>query len=180
MAESAKSRRAQVWVETVVYMLIGLSIIGLVLAFAMPKINEIKDKAVIEQTITALNEIDSKIMEVGFTAGNTRTVYFKIGRGEIDINGAGDKITFILPDSRYTYSEPGRITYIGDIIAKTEKKGRINSVELMLNYSGRFDIRWQGMEQEKQLFKAPSPYKLLIENNGSETSSGSVIDLREA
>ncbi|MBI2124438.1 hypothetical protein HYT92_01470 [Candidatus Pacearchaeota archaeon] len=180
MAESAESRRAQVWVETVVYMLIGLSIIGLVLAFAMPKINEMKDKAVIEQTITALNEIDSKIMEVGFTAGNIRTVYFKIGRGEIDINGTGDKIIFVLPDSRYAYSEPGRITYIGEIITKTEKKGKVNSVELMLNYSGRFDIRWQGMEQEKQLFKSPSPYKLLIENNGSETSFGGVIDLREA
>jgi len=37
-------KRAQVWVETVIYTLIGLSIMGVVLAVAIPKINETKDK----------------------------------------------------------------------------------------------------------------------------------------
>ena len=38
------NRRGQVWVETVIYTLIGMAVIGLVLAGALPKINEKKDE----------------------------------------------------------------------------------------------------------------------------------------
>ena len=39
-----KLKRGQVWVETVIYTLIGLAIIGVVMAAALPKINERKDE----------------------------------------------------------------------------------------------------------------------------------------
>jgi uncharacterized protein (UPF0333 family) len=38
----AKNKRGQIWVETVVYTLIALVMIGLVLAFAKPKIEELQ------------------------------------------------------------------------------------------------------------------------------------------
>ena len=38
----------QVWIETVLYTIVGLAIIGIVLGFAMPKINQAKDNALIE------------------------------------------------------------------------------------------------------------------------------------
>ena len=56
--------RGQIWVETVIYTLIGLALMGLVLAFVMPKINESKDRIILQQTITSLNDIDEKINSV--------------------------------------------------------------------------------------------------------------------
>jgi uncharacterized membrane-anchored protein YitT (DUF2179 family) len=38
-----KERIGQIWIETVLYTLIGLALIGMVLAFIMPKINETKE-----------------------------------------------------------------------------------------------------------------------------------------
>ena len=42
-------KRAQVWVETVTYTLIGLTIIGLLIAGIKPKIEESRDKSIINQ-----------------------------------------------------------------------------------------------------------------------------------
>ena len=175
-----KSRKAQVWVETVVYTLIGLSIMGLVLAFALPKINEMKDKAVIDQTIDALNELDAKILDASYTAGSTRIVDFKIGKGRAVIDAINDVITFTMPESHAAYSESGTTTKIGEISVKTEKNAKTSKVELWLNYTGRFNITYNGLNQEKTLQQAPSPYKILIENAGQISNTGTIIiDLRD-
>ena len=59
-----QNKSGQVWIETVLYTLIGLVLIGLALGFIMPKINEARDKALVEQAINSLAELDSKITEV--------------------------------------------------------------------------------------------------------------------
>ena len=56
-----RNKKGQVWIETVLYTLIGISLIGLVLAFVTPKINEAKDRAVVEQTINSLSTFDEKM-----------------------------------------------------------------------------------------------------------------------
>ena len=58
------NKRGQVWIETVIYILIGLSLIALVLTFVMPKVNEQRDRLIIEQTIASLGFLDDKINEV--------------------------------------------------------------------------------------------------------------------
>ena len=45
------NKRGQVWVETVIYTLIALVMIGLVLSFVQPKIMELQDKATLQQSI---------------------------------------------------------------------------------------------------------------------------------
>ena len=52
-----KSKRSQVWVETVIYTLIALTVIGLFISFAKPKIEEIQDKAIVEQSVAMLEDI---------------------------------------------------------------------------------------------------------------------------
>ena len=54
-------KKGQIWIETVLYTLIGLSLIGLVLAFVTPKINEARDNLVIEQTKDVMKIFDDKI-----------------------------------------------------------------------------------------------------------------------
>jgi len=66
------NKSGQAWVETVIYTLIGLSIIGIVLGVATPKIKELTDKAIIDQTISAMNDLDNKIVAVQVAAGNSR------------------------------------------------------------------------------------------------------------
>ena len=65
-----RMERGQVWVETVLYTLIGLALIALVLAFVTPKINQSRDKIIVEQTINSLNEFDEKIGAVLSAPGN--------------------------------------------------------------------------------------------------------------
>ena len=51
MRKIKNKKRGQIWVETVIYTLIGLTIIGLLLAVSKPQIDKQKDKALIEQKI---------------------------------------------------------------------------------------------------------------------------------
>ena len=41
-----KEVKAQVWIETVIYLLIAFIMIGMVLAFVKPKLEDIKDKSI--------------------------------------------------------------------------------------------------------------------------------------
>ena len=56
-----KMKRGQVWVETVIYTLIGLTIMGLLLAFVKPAIDEKRDQIVIGNSLEIINSIDSQI-----------------------------------------------------------------------------------------------------------------------
>ena len=58
-------RRGQVWIETVIYTLIGISLIALALTFIAPKISETQDRIAIEQTINSLNELDTRMNAKG-------------------------------------------------------------------------------------------------------------------
>ena len=88
-------RRAQVWVETVIYTLIALTIIGVFLSFARPKIEEIQDKSIIDQSIDMLEDMNQKILSaVEGGAGNKRVIEVGISKGSLIINGTGDEIIF--------------------------------------------------------------------------------------
>jgi hypothetical protein len=124
----AKSRRGQVWVETMIYTLIAFALIAAVLAFARPKIEELQDKAVIDQSIKVLDDLNSVILLViqGGT-GNQREISIGIKKGEILINPVDDKIIFQM-NSILTYSEPGKNISVGSVIVNTEKKGKDNKI----------------------------------------------------
>lgn len=115
-------KKAQVWVESVLYTLIGLAVIGLLLAVTRPKIAQTQDQFMIQQTIRALNEFDNKILEIKQATGNRRIIQFQLSKGELTINSADDSIEWKLPGSSYMYSEPGSIAWVNNIKALTEKK----------------------------------------------------------
>jgi type II secretory pathway pseudopilin PulG len=141
-------KRGQVWVETVIYTLIALVIIGLFLSFARPKIEEIQDKAIIEQSITMLEDINSKILNlVQGGAGNQRVIELGIKKGTIHIDGANDAILFEI-DGRYTFSEPGlngapgEWIDVGNVKVRTQELGSLSRVTLISNYSGIYNITY--------------------------------------
>ena len=117
-----KTKRGQVWIETVTYTLIAFVMIGLVLSFAKPKIDEYQHKSILEQSSQMLKEIDSIIYEVGEgEQGNKREVELTIKEGQIEISPTTNQIIFTM-DSRYLYSEPGEIIQEGDLVIETREK----------------------------------------------------------
>ncbi|MFH1522087.1 MAG: hypothetical protein ABIF18_03955 [archaeon] len=170
-------KNGQVWVETVIYTLIGLAIIGLVMAAALPKINAKKDEVVIEQSIEALNNIDDKIYEVQRAAGNRRVVDLKIKKGIFIIDMEENSISWIL-DSSFQYSEADIPVSLGRLNVTTRSADPWE-VELKLKYST--DIQYGGDNSgTMQLDIAPTPYRFVIENNGKNTDGEIIIGLNEA
>jgi type II secretory pathway pseudopilin PulG len=168
-----RGNRGQIWVETVIYTLIAFAMMGLVLAFAVPKIQEVQDKGVIEQSIEVLKEIDSIIQNLG-GPGNQRVIDLGINKGTLTINSESNKLFFEL-ESKYEYSQPGETVTVGKITANTESQGKINIVTLTLNYGGEYDIEYAGTESEKVLTKASVPYKLSIADRSPSISGNPII-----
>ncbi len=164
-------KKGQVWVETVIYTLIAFVMIGAVLAFVKPKIEEFQDKAIIDQTLTAVENINSIIISiVQGGEGNKRLVEFGIKKGILKIDGETNKLIFEL-ESKYAYSEPGVDVPVGSAIARTESQGKTNLITITMDYSEKYDITYQNEDILKLINKAATPYKIAISNNGKENEN---------
>lgn len=166
-------KKAQVWIETVIYTLIGLILIGTLLAFATPAIEKQKDKSVVEKTIEALNELDNNILEVKSSGvANTRETLFIIKKGSLAINSSSDKIIFKIDESSYAFSEIGKDVKIPGTNQKvlTQKKGKKYIITLTLDYAKKIDITYDGNEEDKIFNEAPTPYVFIVENVGYDPS----------
>ena len=163
------NKKGQVWIETVIYTLIIFVIIGLVLSYAKPKIEDVQDRIIIEQSIGMLEDINNLILSlIQGGPGNKRKIELGIKKGTLKIDGLENKIIFET-ESRHTYSQPGEDIYHGNIIAHTEKKGKYNIVTLTMDYSEEYNIMYQEKNQLKLINKATVPYKIFISNKGGAT-----------
>lgn len=152
-------RGAQVWIETVLYTLIGLALIGMVLAFIMPKINETKDKLALDQTIEALNDLASKM---DLIPGNVRQVDFTIRRGEMKIDSPNNQIVFVFDDLSKPLSEVGQEISSGKIIMLTGKGQKYYNVSLTLDLNNSVDLRYKDSNDVYKFVASPRPYKIEI------------------
>lgn len=169
-----QSKRGQVWIETVIYTLIGLVIIGTVLAFALPAIQKQKDKATISNSVDSLNELDNNILDVTRSGvGNTRVMDFLIGRGSLSINPLSNQINFEIDDSSYEYSQPGYDVKLSGTNEKilTTKNGNKFKVLITLDYSNKVNITFNNQETNKTLTTVPTPYSIVVENNGKDLTN---------
>jgi type II secretory pathway pseudopilin PulG len=173
---SAVNNRGQIWVETVIYTLIAFSLMGLVLAFVIPKIQEIQDKGITEQSKKVLNDMDSLIKEIRGSPGNQRILELGMNKGSLTFDAANDKIFFEL-ESKYQYSQPGENVSEGSIIVNTQEKSSINLLTLTLNYTGESNLTYSGQEISKTITKAPIPYKILIADTGKDSSGNPLINI---
>lgn len=169
-----KSRKAQVWIETVIYLLIAFIMIGMVLGFVKPKIEEIKDKSILDQSVEIMGDIDNTINTIG-SPGNKRIVEIGLKKGELTIDSEYDVLKFQM-DSMYLYSEPNEKVRIGTVVAETIKKTRDNLVVLSSNYTKLYNITYNGDEESKTLTKASVPHRLIITNEGYDSKGRTKID----
>jgi len=170
-----KNKKGQVWVETVIYTLIALTMIGAVLAFILPKIEEIRDKSVIEQSINSVKDIDSVILSiVQGGPGNRKLVESNIKKGMMKIDGRLNQLSFEIETS-YLYSEPGKIINLGNVKAVTTDIGGINKVTLTANYN--YNIKYNDLDEEKILEQSSTPYTITIENKGEDADGNTIINI---
>ena len=165
MKKVVKNSKGQVWIETVVYTLIAFAILGAVLGFAKPKIEELQDKAVIEQSILMLENIDGIIEEIKTVEGNKREIELGIKKGSLTIDSENNQIIFKI-DSRYTYSEPGILYEKGIIKIYNQKIGELNKLNATISYEGNYTLTWDNSENEEELSASSTPYRVFISNAG--------------
>ena len=173
MKKGVKNKKGQIWVETVVYTLIGLVIIGAVLAIAKPKIDEIKDRMVITQTIDAMKSLNKEVNEVKQVTGMKRVPEVRFQKGEFIVSGKEDTLYWILDDSHAAYSQPGILVPDGELRILTSISQK-TTVILFLNYSGKLDITYNGKDEEKIIQQAPTPYLISIENVGMKSGKPNI------
>jgi len=166
-------KSGQVWIETVLYTLIGLALIGLALGFIMPKINEARDRATVEQAINSLSEFDAKVNEVIETgSGNVRQIEFYMKKGELHIVSSAyatnyiSEISLTLDGLSAPYSEPGVEIDIGRIKVNSTEGQKTSSVSLRVPYN-RINITYNNLNEDRKFTAAPTPYKFFIENKGN-------------
>ncbi len=161
-----KSRRGQVWVETVIYTLIALVMIGLILTFVRPKITEIQDKLVLQQSISMLNDINNVILSLSEGgSGNKRKLSLDMKAGSLEIDGNSDQIVFDI-NSHYQFSEYGKDVTYGELVVHTEPLNDLSVTNMTLNYAGKYNITYTGKDTLKTITAASTPYTLYISNNG--------------
>ena len=158
-------KRGQVWVETVIYTLIALTMIGLVLSFARPKIMELQDKAILEQSFSMMKHLNNIVLDISQAgSGNRKEMEIGIRKGSLIIDSSTDTLRFEMEDSLYTYSEPDEEVEQGGIKILTTEIGDLNSIAMFVNYS--YNISFDNSEQQRTLRSAPVPYTVYIENQG--------------
>lgn len=167
-------KRGQIWVETVMYTLIAFVMIGLVLGFAKPELEKMQDRAIIEQSIKVLKEIDILILNMG-EAGNQRLVKLDVNKGSLEIDAEEDRLVFKV-ESKYTYCEPGASISDGSLIINNKKIGAFNLINITRDYSTRYNITYEERDELKTINKAAISYTLLISNKGK----GRFVDMTQS
>ena len=163
--KNRRNKSGQIWIETVLYTLIGLALIGIALGFLSPKINEARDKLLVEQTINSLSDFDEKVSEtIQKGAGNVRQIELLIRRGEFWVNGANDSLQIILSGLSSPYSEPGVEIPVGRVKMLSVQGQKTSTVYLTIQYNA--NITYAGGDLNRVFTAASIPYKFSIENEG--------------
>jgi hypothetical protein len=177
MIRKKRDNKAQIWIETVIYTVIGLTIIASMMYIILPKINQMNDKAIISQSIDSLNVIDTEIQNLLISPANKREVILNVKKGEYTLDGVGDKIFFILKGTELRYSEVNETIVDGEIFKVTRMRGERYDVYLFLNYS-YINITFEDKEINKTLTSASTSYRLLFENLGAASGNLAKVNVK--
>jgi len=169
------SKKSQVWVETAIYTLIGLTIIAILLAVANPQIEKIQDRGTITQATTSLNTLDEKISYISQSPGNIAVPNIKVGKGKFIINSSNASISYVLDNTVLEYRQAGTSIVEGNFVINTVKYGNKFNVFITRYYSG-VNITYNGDNNvDKFLEASPIPYKIRMENKGQGNIDFSIL-----
>ena len=159
-------KKGQIWIETVLYTLVGLAIIGTILAFVKPAIEEKRDSISLQQGVEILNGIDENIGEIlYYGVGNSRAIDINLRKGELIIDSENDTIKFEM-ESKHMFSQPNAPVSIGKIKVLTEQKAKkLFNVEMEIQY--KVNITFNDQDTEKILQPSSVLYRMIAKNKGN-------------
>ena len=171
--------KGQVWIETTLYALIGLALIGMVLAFVTPKIAAAQEKVMIEQTISSLQSFDNIIFDVSTQGpGNRRTYEIKFNRGELEFDTKNSTVTFKFDNLKGKYSQINSSIKMGAVGVLTLAQQKNYAVYLTLNYNSSVQFTINDKNDSKAYSAAPTSYRFVVSNEGSYGTK-TLIDVSE-
>ena len=164
-------KRAAVWIDTVLYTLIGLAIIASLLAVITPKISELKDRFTIQQTIQSMNTLDDTILRAREATGMTLNYVIYLNKGDLSIDAINDRISWQSQSNYGGLSEENVTVNItaGKMSALTVPYQGAWKVMLSMDYTPyNINITINGQDAAtKTLSPANLPYSIWIANNGT-------------
>lgn len=166
-----KTKKGAIWVSTVLYVLISLTILSVVFSVVKPKIDEARDRAIIEQSIIMLNDLDNAIKLASQSTGTQLKREIKLSNGDLFFNVGGENtnnnITFILKQTNLKYSELDSEITSGNLAILTRKSAQESGkYDIYLTLS--IEISNKEISSEiPQLSPSPFPYSVFIKNNGT-------------
>ena len=108
-----KTKKGQIWVSAVLYLLIGSIVIILILQAGLPIIKKSKDMSVFTKTQDMFMSLDNVIVDlIDSGAGSQRVVPFEIHEGKVNL--ANDRLTWEM-ESDTKIIEPGTDIVIGNM-----------------------------------------------------------------
>ena len=170
--------KGQVWIETVIYTLIALAMIGTILAFAKPKIEQMQDKSIIEESVKVLEEMNTIILDVRKVSGNQRVFDLGIKKGSLTFDADNEKISFEI-ESKYKYSQLGENIKSGSVNILTEELSskKDYKINLTLDYFGsNYNLQLKNGDKNKQITKTSSLYKISIANKGKDAIDKTILE----
>lgn len=162
-----------IWVSVVLYVLISLTILSVVFTVVKPKIDEAQDRAVVEQTIVLLNDVDEAVKTASQATGTVVMRQIKISKGDLFINNvsasSNGTIVFMLNNTNLRYSQQDVPLVSGNIQILTTvnpQNAEMYDITLMLGLGNKKIIN----ENDKivwQLSASPIEYKLFVKSEGN-------------
>jgi hypothetical protein len=160
-----EKKKGAIWVSTVLYILITIAVLGMAFAALKPEIDRMRDKAIIEQSLEMMNNIDETFNQVNETQGTKRQIQIQLKKGNLIFDcgvGYQKKIAWEF-ETNYKYSEVGTVINIGNIKALTEQAASGYKVSLYLEYD---NILFDESDVRKVFTAGELPYTFFIENMG--------------
>jgi len=159
------NKKADVWVSAVIYIGLAITILTIVLAAGMPVINKLRDKNTEIQTKDVIHELDGTIREVVREGpGSRRTPTIKISKGEFDIQepdaDGKSRIIWILPNSKFMFSEPGSNIREGNLNITTY------NTPIKDEYKVQIQVEYDTIALETNIQTLSGQYNLIITNEG--------------
>ena len=163
-----KRGKAQVWVETVVYTLIGLTIMGLLLGVVVPRIQQLTDRLTINDALeNTMASLEQNLIEVQSNPNEERYWPWVMKKGELVIDGINDTIIYTLRGTKFKASEPGvLVKERGNIYRLTQSVSGKYDVSLILDYSFA-NLTFNGKDDVKKFSSASTTYQIQIQNLGN-------------
>ena len=167
-------KKAAIWVSTVLYILITIAVLGIAFAALKPRIDEMRDKAVIEQSIEMLTNIDETIKQVGEVEGTRRQIQIQLKKGALAFECGDERISWEFVSS-YKYSQLDKKVEIGNVNVLTKETLGGYKVTLSLEYENeKIDLKFMMQDPIKEFTAAEIPYTFFIENKGTENGKAKI------